>query len=391
MSVAEERRVAAVQQFDALTGEPMPELEAVARLAARVCAVPKATVNLLTADEQHEIATEGFIGEVRPREQSMCTVTITEPEPVYVVDARTDPRWKDNPWVNGELGQVRFYAASQLRTSGGEAIGTLCVFDEEEHVLDEEQRRALDDLAQQLVSLLEVRREARALRRSNADLEAFTGRVAHDLRSPLAAVQGFLQLASSRFTDELGPRAATCVTSALAGAQRMNDLLSELLRFASAAGQAQLVDVDLRPLADEVLADCSADIAASEASVVLDIDAAMQIRTDRSLIRQVMQNLLVNAVRYRHPDRAPVVTVSATGSGAVWSLTVSDNGLGVPIEDRERIFDVLTRGSNVTAVPGTGIGLATCARLVEAMGGSIEVGGVPDAGATFTVTFPASR
>src|SRR5205085_1542474 len=147
---------------------------------------------------------------------------------------------------------VRFYAASQLVTSSGDAIGTLCVFDDQTHQLDDEQRQALDDLARQLVALLELRREARALRRSNEELEAFTGRVAHDLRSPLSAVQGFLQLATMRFSDELGPRATTCIASALTGAQRMDQLLAELLRFAAASGVARMAEVPLRSLLHDV-------------------------------------------------------------------------------------------------------------------------------------------
>jgi len=383
----EARRLRLLDRYHALEGEVLPDLEAVARLAATICGVSMASVNLMSAEHQHQVATAGCVGGVSDRETAMCNVTISEPESVYASDARLDPRWRDNPWVNGELGSVVFYAASQLRSTEGECIGTLCVFDEVTRELDDEQRRALDDLAVQVVALLELRREARTLRRSNEDLEAFTGRVAHDLRGPLAAVHGFLQLAANRFADELGPKAANCVTSALAGAQRMDHMLAELLRFATAAGSIERQEIVLRPLVSDVLADLAMDIIESEADVVIDVEPSMTVHSDPVLLRQVLQNLVANSLRYRHPERQSRVTVCADRGGGGWSLRVADNGIGVPLADRERIFEVLTRGSNVAGTTGTGIGLATCARLADALGGTIAVGGVPGEGAEFTLAF----
>lgn len=382
---AHRRRV--LERYHALDGEPLPDLDAVARLAATICGVPNATVNLISAEHQHQIATAGFAGGVSPRSTAMCDVTINEPEPVHVSDARLDPRWRDNPWVTGEQGAVVFYAASQLRTSEGDCIGTLCVFDEAARELDDEQRRALDDLAEQVVALLELRREARTLKRSNEDLEAFTGRVAHDLRGPLAAVHGFLQLASNRFADEVGPKAATCITSALAGAQRMEAMLSELLRFATAAGSIERQEVALRGLVSDVLADLATELTAAAADVEIAVSPELSVHSDPVLLRQVVQNLVANALRYRHPERRPKVTVSAQWSDGGWSLRVADNGIGVPVQDRARIFEVLTRGSNVGAIPGTGIGLATCARLTEALGGTVSVQDSQSDGSEFVLSF----
>lgn len=387
----EARRLQVLERYHALDGDPLPDLEAVARLAATICGVSTAAVNLISAEHQHQVATAGFVGSVGERESSMCSVTINEAEPVHTSDARLDPRWRENPWVTGELGAVVFYAASQLRTADGECIGTLCVFDEVMHELDEDQRRALDDLAEQVVALLELRREARTLRRSNADLEAFTGRVAHDLRGPLSAVQGFLQLAANRFQDELGPKAATCVGSALAGAQRMETLLSELLRFATSAGAIEPREVHVHSLVSEVLADLVTDLEETACVVEIAVDPSMTVRSDPVLLRQVVQNLVANSLRYRHPERQPRVEIRAVCGADGWCLRVVDNGIGVPFEDRERIFDVLTRGSNVAGTSGTGIGLATCSRLVEALGGTVAVGGVPGEGAEFTVEFARAR
>lgn len=381
----EDQRLAALHRYDALTGEHMPELEAVARLAAAVCDVPHATVNLIDDRHQHQVATAGFPAGVVGRGEAMCTVALAEQGPVHVPDARRDPRWADNPHVNGERDRVVFYAASQLRTSEGMAVGTLCVYDRRVRELEQAQRQALDDLARQVVTLLEVRRDARALRDRNADLEAFAARLAHDLRSPMAAASGFLHLASNRFGHELVGTARTCVDGAVTGLQRANEMLEDLLSFASAGGVVDTAPVALRPLVEGVVVTCRADLEPAGAAVEVAVEPGTVVRTNAGAVRQVLQNLVVNAARYRQPGRAPRIRVGFRTGPDGWSLEVADNGRGIPVQDRERVLDVLVRGSNAGDVPGTGIGLATCARIARALGGTLLVGGEAGEGAVLTL------
>ena len=149
-------------------------------------------------------------------------------------------------WVNGERGLVRFYASTQLRTSQGLTVGTLCVFDEAERELDQGQRDALDHLAASVVQVLELRARAAALEssnhelaRSNADLSAFAARVAHDLRNPIAATTGFLSLAQGAFGDQLTGRARECVAHANAAVERMAAQVDDLLAYAGVGGEAR--------------------------------------------------------------------------------------------------------------------------------------------------------
>ncbi len=155
---------ARVAALEALGGPHVPadeELTALVGLAAAIAGVPTATLNLLGADTQCMIATVGFEGLESPRPQSMCDQTIRQTGVMHVPDTIADPRFVANPWVNGELAAVRFYAAAPILTRDGYAIGTLCVFDDRPHHLSEQQLDQLVTLALLARALLERARDAR--------------------------------------------------------------------------------------------------------------------------------------------------------------------------------------------------------------------------------------
>ena len=160
----EHERLAALRRYGVLDQPEAPDLDAVVRLAARITGTPQAVINLIDADRQWQAAAYGAErGEV-PREQSMCTWAIVEPDTVVVPDSSQDPRFERNPWVTGELGRVRLYAAAQLVAPARQVVGTLCVFSEEAGTLNDEQVAALEDLAAVVTSLFEERAVVNELR-----------------------------------------------------------------------------------------------------------------------------------------------------------------------------------------------------------------------------------
>lgn len=382
-----------------LAAPPDVELTQVARLAAAVCGVGTATVNLLDPDDdpepqQHQVATAGFEGGASPRDRSLCDVTARQAAPVLVRDAREDPRFARNDWVTGALGDVRFYAAFQLRDAEQRVIGTLCVFDTAPRVLTAQQQEALGDLAGQAARLLRQRREARSLEqrlqeldRTNAELTAFAGRVAHDLRNPLTGVLGFLRLAS-RHDAGAAPLLGTCLEQATAAALRLQEMLEGLLLFASAGTPAPAVDVDLDRLAAQVAGDVRHHL--DDAQAVLDVGPLGAVRTDPLLLGQVLQNLLGNAVKYRDPERPVRVRLVREDTPGACTLLVQDNGRGIPDAEKAGVFELFGRGPNTGQVAGAGIGLATCQRSVEALGGAIALSDTPGGGLTVTVRLPVA-
>ena len=266
-----------------------------------------------------------------------------------------------------------------LRGGDGEVRGGLSVA----APVDDEQRAALDQLAAHAGALLERRDRENGLLdvvgkllETNDELAVFAGRVAHDLRSPLTAVLGFLTLADGPLRGETSERAAECVRSALGAATRMRVLVDDLLAYATFTARPQLGSVDLPALVKAVGADLGADGRVR-------YSGEDRVCSDATLQRQLVQNLVGNALTHAGPGAR--IEVSTGLDETTWWLRVADDGPGIPAEQRERVFDPFVR---LGRAAGSGLGLATCARIAEALGGRIVVGDAPGGGAAFTATFP---
>jgi signal transduction histidine kinase len=376
---------------------PTHELEAVADIAAQIAGVPTATINVLTDVAQHQIATVGFEGAVCRREESMCAVTLSGGRPIVLSDASEDRRFAHNPFVTGDLGRVRFYASYPLVTRDGVPFGTLCVFDDVPRDLDVGPRRALATLAERIVDVFELRLRTRELalslmeiqavqaelERSNERLASFAGQVSHDLKTPLTTLSLSLSLIREQVQDgELGPDSVGLLDRAINGSSRMADLIDDVLDYARLGGTLRATEVDL----DFVLGEVLSDLAPELADVTLTIGRLPTVLGDRAQLRAVLQNLLANAAKYRAVGRSAHINIDARHVQRAWRIEVTDNGRGVPATDRVRVFEPLARLDD--AIEGSGIGLATCRRIVGAHGGSIGIDPTVTEGARFWFELP---
>ncbi|MBU2074233.1 MAG: histidine kinase [Actinobacteria bacterium] len=399
MSVtSDEKRVLEIDRYHVLLAPPRADLVALVEVAAQVAQVPLATINLITDTEQHQIATAGFDASICAREDSMCNLVLHEKEPVIVPDASQDPRFKDNPFVTGEIGDVRFYATHQLRTPGDIVIGTLCVFDTEPRDLGDDQEQALLTLADRVVDLLELELRTRELtsavaelgaahaelERSNQVLTAFAGQVAHDLRNPLSAVRMSLDLLQEQVEspDLDAETLAYVATRATSGAQRMQSLIDDLLSYARVGGQMGRGEVDL----EAVVSDVRADLAVALEGAEVTVGPLPTVTGDEVQLRAVLQNLVANSAKFAAPGERARIEVRGTMTADGWRLEVVDHGLGVPEADRGRVFLPLARAHE--AVEGHGIGLATVRRIVDAHHGRIGIDETPGGGATVWIELP---
>jgi len=398
-------RLAAVAAYDIVGAAPEPDLQAIAQLAADVCGTSRAVVNIVTAHEQHQVAAVGMAPGVCDRADSMCTVTIAEPGPVLLTDARSDPRFAGNPHVDGTLDAIRLYAASQLRVEGGHVIGTLCVFDTEPGELTAVQRAGLDRLARMAVDVLELRRHARLversllereralaelrdtqaeLLRSNTALRQFAAQVSHDLKNPLTGVLGFATALADVPAVAGDPRARWLVERMTSSGSRMWRMIEDVLRHAALNGALQSGSVDLGEIVAQVAEDLQDGIAAAGARI--EAGPLPVVAGDATQLRVLVQNLIGNAVKYRSPERPSRIRVAAERRAGLHWISVADNGRGIPPGDRERVTRLFSRGH--TDVQGTGIGLATCLRIAEAHHGTLTIRDTPGGGTTVTVTLP---
>ncbi|KQR92366.1 MAG: GAF domain-containing sensor histidine kinase [Microbacterium ginsengisoli] len=376
-----------IADYELLEDPPESDLQGLVQLAATICGVPTAVINIIDDRFQHQIAAVGFTAAVCSRDDSMCAVVLEQPGRVIVPDARLDDRFAANPFVTGVIGNVRFYASSPLITPSGIAIGTLCIFDEEVGELSAEHAATLDILAHQVVDVLELRRVTRELQTSNHELEQFAGRISHDLRNPLMALSGFIELAADSPELSDAPQASRALARAEAAADRMSTMISDLLDFARVGGEVpRVAAVDVEDVMAAVIDDLDTPLAQTGATI--EVDAPAPVVADPTLLRGLLQNLVANAVKFSATTSdAPhiIVRVEPLPDGS--RITVDDNGPGIPEPQREKVFGLMERGDQ-TDVAGLGIGLSTCRRIVEGHHGRIGIAESPAGGASVWVVLP---
>ena len=233
----------------------------------------------------------------------------------------------------------------------------------------------------------EMKAAAADLARSNAELEQFAYVASHDLQEPLRMVASYTQLLGRRYRGKLDSDADEFIGFAVDGALRMQELINDLLAYSRVGTRALQVEaIDTGSLVDQVLGDLTAAIGESGATVRH--GGLPTVQGDRTQLRQLFQNLIANAIKFRG-ERPPQVHVSAERNDRAWSFAVRDNGIGIDPDYRERIFVLFQRLHTRAEYPGTGIGLAICRKIVERHGGRIWLESQPGQGTTFWFSLPA--
>jgi light-regulated signal transduction histidine kinase (bacteriophytochrome) len=235
-----------------------------------------------------------------------------------------------------------------------------------------------------------LREHAEALSRSNADLQQFGYAISHDLQEPLRTIGGFTQLLAKRYRGRLNGEADELIEYITGGVDRMSRLITDLLAYSQLSRSGEHMDsaVDMSAVVSAAVENLAQSIADTGARVTWEELPA--VCGDYTRLVQLMQNLIGNSIKYRQPASAPEVHIAAKVEQDQWRFVVTDNGVGFPQEQAERIFGLFKRLHGFS-VPGTGIGLAICRRIVEQHGGRIWTEGRPGSGATFYFTLrPAS-
>ena len=232
-----------------------------------------------------------------------------------------------------------------------------------------------------------LRRRTEELARSNAELERFAYVASHDLQEPLRMVASFTQLLAKRYSGELDETADRYIHYAVDGAKRMQQLIADLLAYSRVNSKGlDLRQTDCEAVVLEAMRNLQVVIEESGAAVDWDPLAALCV--DQGQLTQVFQNLLANAIKFRREEECPRIHVSAVDSGAEWTISVQDNGIGIDARHAEHVFQMFQRLHTRAEYPGTGIGLAICKKVVERHGGKLWVESVPGAGSTFRFTIP---
>ena len=228
-----------------------------------------------------------------------------------------------------------------------------------------------------------------ALQTTNAELQQFAYALTHDLQEPLRMVVNFTELLGREYAGKLGEEADTFISYSVQGALRIEALLKALLAYweVSEREQGGFASIDCGAVLAKALLNLQAAIAQSGAMVTS--DPLPTVVAEEVMLMQLFQNLISNSIKYRGGE-APRIHVPAQRDAEGWLFAVRDNGIGIDPQDTDRVFGMFKR-LHGSEIPGTGIGLAICKKVVERKGGRIWVESETGRGATFKFTIPGGH
>jgi PAS domain S-box-containing protein len=260
-----------------------------------------------------------------------------------------------------------------------------------------------EDVTQAVRAEEALRGYARKLERSNRELQDFASIASHDLQEPLRKIEAFGDRLKAKCADDLGDAGRLYIDRMQDAARRMRSLINDLLTYSRVTTKARpFVPVDLGRIAKEVMSDLQVTI--EQAGARIELGDLPVIEADPTQMRQLLQNLLSNALKFSRQGVPPVVRISGRlrapesadpigvdAASSLCEVTVADNGIGFKPDYARRIFGIFQRLHGRGVYPGTGIGLATCRKILERHGGAIAASSQPGAGATFVFTLPTEQ
>jgi len=394
----ETARQAALERYEILDTLPERAYDDITALMAQVCCVPISLVGLIDRDRNWLKSHHGIpVGE-SPRVISFCGHAIVSGEEIFVVeDAREDPRFADNPLVT-ELGAIG-YAGVPLIDADGYALGTLCVFDYRPLTLDGSCREALRNMARQVIYLLErhlnerrLEQAARELAARNEELRCFAGTVSHDIRSPVTNIVELARLIEHEAGERLDAESREDLRDLKESSISLRSYLDGLLAHYTAD---ELVRNEPETFALDELFHALDPLFGQDSGVTIEYPepVGIEIGTRQAALQQILLNLVANAIKHGSGDDTRI-RIGFEEEEDRYRFHVADNGPGIEAERHESIFGLFNSGEGegtggTGGSGGTGIGLATVRKLLDRLGGTIELDSAPGRGCTFTFTLPA--
>ncbi len=233
----------------------------------------------------------------------------------------------------------------------------------------------------------EIRHYVIKLERSNNELKQFAHVASHDLREPLRMISSYMGLLQRSLNGGITEQQNEFIGFALDGAKRMEQLIIDLLRLAKVDANPRMEKVKLQSVVDEVK--MNLEMLMKDKNAMIISSELPEIIADRTMMLQLFQNIIGNGIKYNQSGQ-PTIKVKCVYKGSEMEISISDNGIGIPEQFRERVFEIFKRLHNAQEYSGSGIGLAICRKIVESMNGRITIDENPQGGTIFRINFPVT-
>jgi len=385
-------RLKALKEYSILDTLPEQEYDDITQLASQICETPISLIGLIDENRQWFKSKVGIEGNESPREVTFCAHAIIDPTEIFTIkDSRLDERFYDNPNVTGEP-HVVFYAGIPLVSPEGFPLGTLCVVDHKPKELSIEQLQALKALSNQVVSLFELRKSKMLLEKAandletrNKELEKFAHVAAHDIKSPLNNISSITEILLSDYAENLNDEAKMFLGMLNTSSATLRNLVDGILEHSKS--DSILNDVREVVVFSGMINQIKNLLDAKNEFEFISAFEEKSIYLNKTALQQILINLIANGIKYNDKQKISI-KIGFKDTLNFYSFYVEDNGSGIRKQDVNRIFNIfeILTAEDRFGNRGNGIGLSTVKKLVEGLGGKINVESEIGKGTKFTFT-----
>ncbi len=394
--VNEKSRLITLEKLQLLNIKEDENYNNITRLASFICETPVSLVTLIGEKKQYFLSKVGTAIEEAPRDISHCSHTILKPDELMEVkDTREDERFADSPYTIADP-KILFYAGMPLKAYNGQVLGTLCVLDTKPNQLSEEKKIALKALAKQVETLFELRRHnlklekaSIELKNKNIQLKEFAGIVSHDMKMPLANMILTTDLIKAKYSKNFDAEGIEYLDYLKQSSFKLSNYISGILQHyeSDSLTEGAEEEFDIHDILEGII-----DLLNINDNCVINLpEENLILNCNRIALEQIFLNLIGNSLKYNNNEEI-IIDVVCSKEGDFYHFSVTDNGIGIPKDKQEDIFELFTviAEKDRSGNRGNGIGLSTVKKLVNSLGGEIGVESKVNKGTTFHFTMSGS-
>ncbi|QKX06394.1 GAF domain-containing sensor histidine kinase [Aquimarina sp. TRL1] len=382
-------RIKALKSLHILDTESEKEFNEITTLAAHLCEVEVALISLVDSNREWYKSKYGISVCEIPRKYSFCAHAILTPEkPLIISDTRKDPRFHKNPFTEGDQPFI-FYAGIPLIDHNGFALGTLSVIDSAPKTLSDTQISSLKALANQVIILFELNKKNKdlekmqgKLKHRNETLKEFAQVISHDLKMPLANIITTSDVLKLKLTKYLDKETLKYFDYIRHSSFSMSTYINDVLDHYESDSLIQKEPEQF--LFEDLLREILNLLNISSNCTIQFPKNTQTLNCNRLALKQILINLIGNSLKYNDKEKIHI-NIDTSEDTSYYRFKITDNGMGIPEEKLKTIFDLFATANTVdrSGNKGNGIGLSTVKKLVNNLGGSINVASTMGVQTTF--------